>query len=184
MALNIGDWIDDTCVSAADTAFARLSELTQASPSRTTDADRAATVSWSLSGLITLADWVGSDAEFFGPTHLDLILEDYWRDALRAAERALAAKGLNPAALAPRPRLQDLAPRAASSPRPMQSLAEKMPVSDGPQLVIVEDATGSGKTEAAILLAARMMASGRGEGLFSLCRPWRPRTRCTAASLS
>jgi CRISPR-associated endonuclease/helicase Cas3 len=166
VALNIGDWIDAACVAAADAAFTHIAGLTQASPSPTLDADRAAAVSWSLSGLITLADWVGSDAEFFGPTPLQMPLDDYWLNALRAAERALSAKGLDPAELAPRPSLQDLAPRAASSPRPMQSLAQSAPVSNGPQLVIVEDATGSGKTEAAILLAARMVASGRGEGLF------------------
>jgi CRISPR-associated endonuclease/helicase Cas3 len=119
--------------------------LTQASPSPTLDADRAAAVSWSLSGLITLADWVGSDAEFFGPTPLQMHLDDYWLNALCAADRALSAKGLDPAELAPRPSLQDLAPRAASSPRPMQSLAQSAPVSNGPQLVIVEDATGIGQ---------------------------------------
>ncbi len=48
----------------------------------------------------------------------------------------------------------------------MQSLTESLDLSDGPQLVLIEDATGSGKTEAAILLAARMMAAGRGEGIF------------------
>ena len=48
----------------------------------------------------------------------------------------------------------------------MQKLAEEAPLKDGAQLFILEDTTGAGKTEAAIMLAARMMAAGKGEGLY------------------
>ena len=48
----------------------------------------------------------------------------------------------------------------------MQKLAEEAPLRDGAQLFILEDTTGAGKTEAAIMLAARMMAAGKGEGLY------------------
>jgi len=36
----------------------------------------------------------------------------------------------------------------------------------GPMLVFIEDVTGSGKTESALLLAQRMMVAGKGRGLF------------------
>ena len=48
----------------------------------------------------------------------------------------------------------------------MQKLAEEAPLKDGAQLFILEDTTGAGKTEAAIMLAARMMEAGKGEGLY------------------
>jgi CRISPR-associated endonuclease/helicase Cas3 len=48
----------------------------------------------------------------------------------------------------------------------MQRLAGELPLGRGPQLLLIEDATGSGKTEAALLLAARLMAAGLGEGLY------------------
>lgn len=41
-----------------------------------------------------------------------------------------------------------------------------MPLPAGPMLAIVEDVTGSGKTEAALLLASRLMRSGLASGVF------------------
>jgi CRISPR-associated endonuclease/helicase Cas3 len=38
--------------------------------------------------------------------------------------------------------------------------------SEGPQLIVVEDQTGAGKTEAALMLAGRLMAEGRADGVF------------------
>ena len=93
-------------------------------------------------------------------------LKDYWRTALSAAERALDAKGLFPLKGAPEPSLANIAPRAAASPRPMQRLAGELLLGVGQQLIFIEDATGSGKTEAALLIAARMIEAGLGEGLY------------------
>ncbi|MBI0324518.1 hypothetical protein JAO23_19925, partial [Escherichia coli] len=36
----------------------------------------------------------------------------------------------------------------------------------GPQLFILEDVTGAGKTEAALILAHRLIAAGKAQGLF------------------
>jgi len=162
-----GGWIDAACIEAARAAFSRLEGL--ASPAYATDLDddSVAAVSWRLSGLITLADWIGSDADHFGPAPLDIPLEVYWREAQRCAAEALTAKGLTPLKPAARLRLADFAPAAAAiAPRPMQGLAETVALGRGPQLVVIEDSTGSGKTEAVILLAARMMAARLGEGLY------------------
>jgi hypothetical protein len=52
----------------------------------------------------------------------------------------------------------------------MQRLAEDVALAEGPQLFVIEDATGSGKTDAAILL--RMIEAGLGE---AFCRPLTPR---------
>ena len=48
----------------------------------------------------------------------------------------------------------------------MQAAAETAVLPDGPVLTLVEDMTGAGKTEAALILAHRMIASGRARGLF------------------
>ncbi len=165
-ALRQGRWLDHTCVEAARYAFDALKRLTDAQPAVALNSDTAPLLSWRLSGIITLADWVGSDADFFGPAPIDTPPEAYWQIAQLAAKRALEAKGLVPLEGAPDPSLAKIAPRAAASPRPMQRLAEEIRLAEGPQLFIIEDTTGSGKTEAALLIAARMIAAGLGEGLY------------------
>ncbi|MCV6585764.1 MAG: CRISPR-associated helicase Cas3', partial [Marinibacterium sp.] len=49
---------------------------------------------------------------------------------------------------------------------PMQRAVLDCPLPDGPMLSIIEDATGAGKTEAALMLAARMMQAGKARGCF------------------
>ncbi|RMD48490.1 MAG: CRISPR-associated helicase Cas3' [Alphaproteobacteria bacterium] len=50
--------------------------------------------------------------------------------------------------------------------RPLQRAAAQTPLTDGPMLAVLEDETGSGKTEAALILAQRMMRAGKGQGLY------------------
>ncbi len=125
---------------------------------------RQAELSFALNGLITLADWVGSDLAYFPCADSKIGVADYWPVALEAADRALANKGLIPAK-ARIASLGDLSAHAGPA-RPMQTLAATLAIPDEPQIVIIEDGTGSGKTEAALLLASRMVAAGRAEGIF------------------
>ena len=153
-------------IAAALESLEIVAQCTEAKPAAHVDEDNASQFSWRLSGLITLADWVGSDATFFPFESLEMPLHEYWGAALWNAERALKAKDLY--ALAPKrgPTLAKISRRAAEAPRPMQVLTGEIALSDGPQLFVLEDATGSGKTEAALLLAARLMEAGRGEGVY------------------
>ena len=48
----------------------------------------------------------------------------------------------------------------------MQGWAHRVELPDGPALFMIEDETGSGKTEAALMLAHRLMASGRQAALY------------------
>ncbi|MVA25250.1 CRISPR-associated helicase Cas3' [Agrobacterium vitis] len=93
-------------------------------------------------------------------------LADYWSLAVERADGALYGKGLVPAKPKMSAVLSGLSPRAGRAPRPMQVTASELPISDRPQLILIEDGTGSGKTEAALILAARMMAAGHGEGIY------------------
>lgn len=45
-------------------------------------------------------------------------------------------------------------------------MAETIDPGGGPILAVIEDSTGSGKTEAALMLAHRLMAQGQAEGIF------------------
>ena len=155
------------CVDAARDAFCILRNLINPSPLFSLKKQKqAAQWSWRLSGLVTLADWIGSDTCHFPFEPVNTRLEDYWNWALTQAEKALKGKGLLPQTSESRPSYARFAPQAAARPRPMQKLAEEVPLAAGAQLCIIEDTTGAGKTEAAIMLAARMMAAGKGEGLY------------------
>ncbi len=159
--------LGEECVDAAHTAFCMIRNLIEPLPLSSLEKQKqVAQWSWRLSGLVTLADWVGSDADYFSFESVDTRLENYWDWALTQAEEALANKGLLAQSPKSHPNYASFAPQAAARPRPMQQLAEQIPLKDGAQLFILEDTTGAGKTEAALMLAARMMAAGKGEGLY------------------
>ena len=159
--------LGEECVDAAHTAFCMLRNLIEPLPLSSLEKQKqAAQWSWRLSGLVTLADWVGSDSDYFSFESVDTRLEDYWEWALTQAEKALVSKGLLAQSPESHPSYASFAPRAAARPRPMQKLTEEAPLKDGAQLFILEDTTGAGKTEASIMLAARMMEAGKGEGLY------------------
>ena len=130
-------------------------------------ADGSPALGWWLAGLTVLADWIGS-AECWFPYHApDLSLAEYWtKVALPRAAVAVAAAGVLPAVVRPHLSLADIVGRDVSA-SPVQALAQTLDLAeDGPILVLVEDQTGSGKTEAGLLLAHRIMAMGRAEGVF------------------
>ena len=125
-------------------------------------------LAWFLAGLTVLADWLGSARHWFPPVppaaHANLAR--YWHEiALSQARRAAAGAGVLPAAVSPLTGLARLFP-AIPAPRPVQAWAETVPLPAGPELFLIEDATGSGKTEAALILAHRLMVAGRGDGIF------------------
>ena len=49
---------------------------------------------------------------------------------------------------------------------PAQALAETLVLPEGPVLAIFEDVTGSGKTEAALILAHRLISHGKADGIY------------------
>ncbi len=117
------------------------------------------TLSWWLPGFVTVADWIGSNAAWFPPRSDHVELPDYLEQAREQAATAVHEAGLEPASPSDN-RLFDWLPR------PMQEAAREVPLSPGPMLAIIEDGTGSGKTEAALILAQRMLRAGKGQGLY------------------
>jgi CRISPR-associated endonuclease/helicase Cas3 len=121
---------------------------------------------WLVAGLAILADWIGSNTRWFPFRIPDRDLADYWRAVARPqAAVAVAEAGL----VAPRPRpfagFADLT-GLSGQPSPLQRLCLDLPLADGPQVIVIEDRTGSGKTEAALVLAARLLERGQGGGIF------------------
>ena len=123
-------------------------------------------LSWWMAGLTVLSDWIGSNADIFVYRDAaDLTLTDYWELARVRAEAAVQQCGVLPAARPAELSFQELFPHIAT-PSPLQEWARTVPVPAGPQIHLLEDVTGAGKTEAAVMLTHRLMAAGCAEGFF------------------
>lgn len=123
------------------------------------------TFSWWLAGIAVLADWLGSNTDYFPYCDdVDLALDTYWERAQRQAERAVTESGVIPAGSSVHRGYSELF--EFSDATPLQTLASTLPLGDGPQLLIFEDVTGAGKTEAALMAAHRLLAEERAEGLY------------------
>ncbi len=124
-----------------------------------------ARASWRMAGLVVLADWLGSNAEGFPYRNNPMALRDYWEQAALPQARAAVKKG----------GLRTHRSRGWSGAQSflglerltaLQGYAAKVELSAGPQLFLLEDVTGAGKTEAAFILAHRLMAAGLVQGLY------------------
>lgn len=121
-------------------------------------------ISWQLSGLTMLADWIGSDTAYFTYHNNVISLEDYWQQTKDIAKRSVADKGLL-TSIPPLPFIS-VQHSFGFTPSPLQEWAQNVPLHSLPQLFILEDVTGSGKTEAALTLAHRLMATGEANGFY------------------
>jgi CRISPR-associated endonuclease/helicase Cas3 len=92
-------------------------------------------------------------------------LADYWCNARRQASIALDASGIVAPASAPAMSFSALFP-AITRASPLQQWAEHQPLPHTPQIHLLEDVTGAGKTEAALMLTHRLMASGQVGGFY------------------
>ncbi|WP_153294454.1 CRISPR-associated helicase Cas3' [gamma proteobacterium SS-5] len=122
--------------------------------------------SWWLAGFAVLADWLGSNQDFFPFCGEPMPLERYWQEiALPNADRAIEQAGLLPGMTAGRQGLSELFDGFVT-PTPLQAFCERLEPGGEPELLILEDVTGAGKTEAAFLLLNRLLAVGAGQGAY------------------
>lgn len=128
------------------------------------DRGRIRRASFAVAGVAVLADWIGSDQKWF-PYQEPAPVETYWRRAQERAASAIEQADVLPASASRHLNYRDLI-GAAAAPSPMQEWAQTVQLPDGPALFLIEDETGSGKTEAALMLAHRLMATGRADGLY------------------
>ncbi|NLN59711.1 MAG: CRISPR-associated helicase Cas3' [Deltaproteobacteria bacterium] len=123
--------------------------------------------SWLMAGFAVLCDWLGSNISWFSFCAEPMPIENYWKNraipqALKAVRESLINAGIP---LVESFGFAKLFPHILS-PTPLQVFVDEFPVKKTPQLFIFEDITGSGKTEAALILAGRLMSAGCGTGMF------------------
>lgn len=122
-------------------------------------------LSWQLAGIAVLADWLGSNQDSFNYCQQIIPLQAYWQEiALPKAGKAVEALPITPA-VGSFNNIQTLFP-FIQQPTPLQQYAISEPLGNQPQLFILEDVTGAGKTEAALILTQRLIAQGLADGLY------------------
>jgi len=156
------------CIEAARTFSRDVRALFEPFDAIAQPSERAlAVVSWLLCGLTVVADWIGSNRDWFPYQQPLLNLGQYWTGVAKPqASIALNRAGIMPRSLPKSMNAARLFPELADSLSPLQRHVASMTLPEGPMLAVVEDVTGSGKTEAALLLAGRLMQAGRADGLF------------------
>lgn len=115
-----------------------------------------------FTGFCSVCDWLGSNTDFF-PYEVDgdRDLIDYFQTRQKMAMQALYASGMLSAPCqiggmaAVFPELE---------PRGVQSLVNQWPLESG--LTLIEAPTGSGKTEAALAYASRLLAAGLADSII------------------
>lgn len=126
-------------------------------------------LSWWLAGLTILCDWIGSNTRFFKLISQPVPLKEYWVTAQANARRGIEQSGLLPkeaGGILPLDRLLPTPTKSVVSARSLQAAAIARPITTGPQLFILEDIPGSGKTEAAFILANKLMITGGATGFY------------------
>jgi CRISPR-associated endonuclease/helicase Cas3 len=141
-----------------------------------------------FAGALTIADWVGSIESVFTFTpEADEDPQHYWVTARERATVLCRDIGLIPAPVSNMPAENGLyaylwpeifGKATKAEPTAIQRAVETMPLPQPGARLLIEDETGSGKTEAALALYARLRESGTVAGLmFALP------TRATAAAM-
>ncbi len=121
-----------------------------------------------LSGLISIADWIGSDTRFFSHERAWVSYEAHWIEAQSLAEQALDAIGLaaGPALVAAHLPRADWMKKIlrGRDPRPLQTaVIDSVATTNAPLLLVIEAPMGEGKTEAALWVAlAQSLLGDRG----------------------
>lgn len=126
----------------------------------------ASLLSWHLAGFVNICDWIGSNATWFPYVAPPGDLQSYWDCARQRAETAVREAGILPTASSGAISTSHLLPHITGALTPLQTAARDCTLPRGPVLAVVEDVTGAGKTEAALIIAARLMADQRASGLF------------------
>jgi len=127
--------------------------------------DQARCASHAVAGLAVLSDWIGSNQEWFPYSEPKLELPEYWECTQRRADMAVERSGVLGAAISNQFTYEDLLDSEAQ-PSPVQHWAETVNIPPAPAMFLIEDETGSGKTEAALMLAHRLMQAGHARGVY------------------
>ncbi len=142
-------------------------------PARDADAGPGLPALAWLAGLTSVADWIGSNPDWFPPAERAATFAEHHARALQLADTALDAIGWQPhqVLLTQTASTDDLVARTVGQTgvfaRPLQIAADALLKSaDRPVLLIVEAPMGEGKTELAFLAHLRLQARLGHRGLY------------------
>lgn len=160
-------YFPDSVMAAAESFLVDWRSLSVPPPQAALTApQRTKGASWWLAGLAVLCDWLGSNREYFPFVSRQMPLSEYWATALHQAERAVVESGLVPARhTAGRTSVVFCGPDARK-PTPLQEYCKTLALLPGAGLYLLEDLTGAGKTEAALILTQRLMAENGDRGVY------------------
>lgn len=150
-------WAESNRIALMRELVAHLGPL----PATPPDKNLANSDLWLLAGLITVADWIGSNETWFSPEKGSP--PDATRQQAAAALRQIGWPGgkLKPtefsAAFASRPGVK-------FDPNPLQQAVAE--AAHNPGVIIVEGPMGCGKTEAALFAAQQLIAAGHQHGIY------------------
>lgn len=133
------------------------------------DPEKLEVASWWLSGFAVLCDWLGSNKEYFSYCHNEIPLDEYWRLSLARAEKAVFETGLlssTPTRELTLEQIIKVKEGEKLEATPLQQMAKTIALPDSPHLLILEDVTGAGKTEAAVIFAHRLMQNKSVDGVY------------------
>ncbi len=122
--------------------------------------------SWELEGVVILCDWLGSNSDVFTYVKDEISISDYWENCLKKADHYISNLNVLPSPVNKNLNFETLFPDFANSGTPLQNKLNSIDLKPIPQCWILEDVTGAGKTEAALILAGRLISMGLGEGIF------------------
>ena len=120
--------------------------------------------SWLLAGLFVLADWIGSNDEWVEYDSEWQGVEPYFGKQSAKAVAILEQCGILSPQSVDSYGFDALVP--GGKPRPLQQYVLDLSKQASPELIIIEDVTGGGKTEAALLAAYRAMKAGFASGFY------------------
>lgn len=129
---------------------------------------RTYAASWLLAGLTVLSDWLGSNSEYFEFVDSTQTLPSYWENsALPAAVDAVQSSGIvGGFSQAPIEFTGFSTLYRDYEATPLQATCDHVALHAEPQLYILEDVTGAGKTEAAMVLTQRLIAARQCHGMY------------------
>ena len=114
-----------------------------------------------LAGFCSVCDWIGSNSDWFSPVNQPMDLSAYYQSRLLIAEKALNATGIL-SSLTSAGGMRLLFP--GFQPRSVQTQVDNFAIKQG--LTIIEAPTGSGKTEAALAYAVKLLNAGFADSLI------------------
>ena len=122
-------------------------------------------ISWIIAGLVTISDWIASNKNWFPFCTEKMSLQEYYNQSNTRASKSFTESGIRRIPVAKNKSFNHLFP-FISHRTSLQDISIKIDIPKQPQLLIIEDITGNGKTESALMLAYRLMAKGFADGLY------------------